>query len=142
MLVGVSNQPAAAKGTIELVQLHAVQDQVLALVAESAGVRFDGFELCLHHPDAIVDALRGPCDCRKPAPGMLLRSAAELSIELTASWMVGDTDADVAAGRAAGCATILVEHPRSAHKRTRSPEADHIVGDLAEAADLILRPTG
>jgi D-glycero-D-manno-heptose 1,7-bisphosphate phosphatase len=74
---------------------------------------------------------------------MLRDAAAALRLDLAASWMVGDTDADVAAGRAAGCATILVQHPGSAHKRTPGrPEADHEVPDLAAAADLILQPNG
>jgi D-glycero-D-manno-heptose 1,7-bisphosphate phosphatase len=142
LIVGVSNQPAAAKGTVDLSQLSAVQDRVLALLDDAAGVRFAGFRICLHHPDAIVEELRGPCDCRKPAPGMLVGVAAELSIDLAASWMVGDTDDDVTAGHAAGCATILVEHPGSAHKRSGSSSPDHVVPDLAHAADFIIGSRG
>jgi D-glycero-D-manno-heptose 1,7-bisphosphate phosphatase len=141
-LVGVSNQPAAAKATITLAQLHAVQDRVLVLLARE-GVVFDDFRLCLHHPDGVVPELSGSCDCRKPAPGMLTDAAAALHLDLAASWMVGDTDADVAAGRAAGCATILIQNAGSAHKRTPGRSgAGHEVPDLAAAADLILRPKG
>jgi D-glycero-D-manno-heptose 1,7-bisphosphate phosphatase len=141
-LIGVSNQPAAAKATITLPQLYAIHDRVTALLA-AEDVAFDDFRLCLHHPDGVVPELSGPCGCRKPAPGMLRDAAAALRLDLAASWMVGDTDADVAAGRAAGCATILVQHPGSAHKRTPGrPEADHEVPDLAAAADLILQPNG
>ena len=129
-LVGVSNQPAAAKGRISLAQLAAVQDRVLELLA-AADVRFDDFRLCLHHPDGIVAELSGPCDCRKPAPGMLRDAAAALSIDLSRSWMVGDTDADVAAGRAAGCRTILIENPDSAHKRSGAATSDAVAVDLA-----------
>jgi D-glycero-D-manno-heptose 1,7-bisphosphate phosphatase len=136
-LVGVSNQPAAAKGTIPLEQLLAVQQRVVELLrAES--VSFDGFYLCTHHPDAVVEGLRGPCDCRKPAPGMLLRAAAELGLDLAASWMIGDTDADVGAGRAAGCRTALVENPSSAHKRGGDAPADVTTADLAEAVAEIV----
>jgi D-glycero-D-manno-heptose 1,7-bisphosphate phosphatase len=137
-LVGVSNQPAAAKGTIALAELWAVQERVLTLL-EAEGVAFDGFRLCLHHPDGIVESLRGPCECRKPAPGMLWDAAASLDLDLDRSWMVGDTDSDVAAGRAAGCATILLAHPASAHKRALGgPKADHVAPDLATAAELII----
>jgi D-glycero-D-manno-heptose 1,7-bisphosphate phosphatase len=142
MLVGVSNQPAAAKGTIPLAQLYAVQDRVLALVDQAAGVHFDGFELCLHHPEGIVAELSGPCDCRKPEPGMLRTAAARLGIDLPASWMVGDTDADLAAGHAAGCATILIEHPASAHKRAGRAAPSPPAADLAGAADMILHRKG
>jgi histidinol-phosphate phosphatase family protein len=68
-LVGVSNQPAAAKGALSLDELHAIQTRVLELLS-AEGVRFDDFRLCLHHPDGVVAGLSGACDCRKPAPGM------------------------------------------------------------------------
>ena len=140
-LVGVSNQPSAAKGLITLAQLQAIQVRVLQLLdAEGAG--FDDFRLCLHHPEGVVLELSGPCDCRKPAPGMLLAAAAELSIDLGRSWMVGDTDGDVEAGRAAGCRTILVAHPHSAHKRTAQPHPDALVSDLSAAAGIILSVKG
>jgi D-glycero-D-manno-heptose 1,7-bisphosphate phosphatase len=137
-LVGISNQPAAAKGLISLAQLHEVQARVLELLSNE-GVRFDDFRLCLHHPEGVIPELAGWCDCRKPAPGMLLAAARDLGIELTASWMVGDTDGDVIAGRAAGCSTVLIEHPSSAHKRRRGGHApDAIVAGLPEAANVIL----
>jgi D-glycero-D-manno-heptose 1,7-bisphosphate phosphatase len=141
LIVGISNQPAAAKGIASLEEVHAVQARVLELVS-THGVRFDDFRLCLHHPEGIVPELKGPCACRKPAPGMLLDSAACLGIELGSSWMVGDTDADVEAGRAAGCATILILHPGSAHKRSGSADPTHSAADLAAAADFILRAKG
>jgi D-glycero-D-manno-heptose 1,7-bisphosphate phosphatase len=136
-LVGVSNQPSAAKGYVSLDEVHAVQTRVLALL-DAEGVRFDDFRLCLHHPDGVVAELSGPCGCRKPAPGMLLAAANELNINLGRSWMVGDTDGDVQAGRAAGCRTILVEHRGSAHKRTAQLRPDALVTDLAAAAGVIL----
>ena len=136
-LVGVSNQPAAAKGTIELEELLEVQGRVLELLA-AEGVTFDDFRLCLHHPEAVSADLRGPCDCRKPAPGMLLEAASELELDLASSWMIGDTDADVGAGRAAGCRTALVENPDSAHKRGGEETADLIAADLPAAAESIV----
>jgi D-glycero-D-manno-heptose 1,7-bisphosphate phosphatase len=137
LLVGISNQPAAAKGKVSLDELIATQDRVLDLLA-AEGVRFDDFKLCLHHPDGIVDGLRGPCECRKPAPGMLLEAAAELSIDLANSWMIGDTDADIGAGRNAGARTVLVEYPGSSHKRVGSFAPDVRAADLPEAVAAIL----
>ncbi len=137
LLVGVSNQPAVAKGTISLAELEAVQQCVLALLARE-GVSFDGFHLCLHHPDGVLPELTGTCKCRKPAPGMLLFAAEELGIDLTSSWMIGDTDSDVLAGAAAGCRTVLVEHPESIHKRTAETAPDAVVVSLEAAAALIL----
>ena len=137
LLVGVSNQPAAAKGKVPVAQIEAVQRRVLTLL-ETAGVEFAGFRICLHHPHGVVAGLSGPCACRKPAPGMLLDAARELDIDLAASWMIGDTDADVAAGRAAGCRTVLIEHPGSAHKRGSDTRAGLTVTTLGEASCLII----
>jgi D-glycero-D-manno-heptose 1,7-bisphosphate phosphatase len=136
-LVGVSNQPAAAKGLISLGELQAIQARVLDLLA-AEGVRFDAFKLCLHHPDGVVPDLMGECECRKPAPGMLLEAARELGVDPADSWMIGDTDGDVAAGRAAGCHTVLIEYSGSAHKRDGASDPDTIVHNLAAAATVIL----
>jgi len=131
-LVCVSNQPAAAKGEVSVAQLYAVHRRVVELLARE-GVALDASRLCLHHPQGVVPELSRSCTCRKPASGMLLDAARELELDLTNSWMVGDTDADIAAGRAAGCRTLLIHHPGSAHKRLRVERADMVVADLAQA---------
>lgn len=136
VLVGVSNQPAAAKAKISVSGVEAVQQRVLELL-EADGTWFDAFRLCLHHPEGIVPELSRSCRCRKPAPGMLLDAADQLGIVLERSWMIGDIDTDVEAGRAAGCRTVLVEHPGSAHKRG-NVTSDVSVGDLTAAAAAIL----
>ena len=137
LLVGVSNQPAAAKGTASPEQLREVQTRVLALLA-AEGARLDGFRICPHHPEGVVAELAGPCDCRKPAPGMLIDAARELDIDLERSWMIGDTDSDVLAGAAAGCHTVLIEQDASAHKRKGTARPDAVVSDLRAAAALLL----
>jgi len=137
VVVGVSNQPAAAKGTVDIKQLESVQARVLDLL-ERAGAAPDAFRLCFHHPDGVVPELTRVCDCRKPAPGMLLDAAAALDLDLNASWMIGDTDSDVAAGAAAGCRTILIENPGSAHKRSGDARPYATAIDLAAAADLVV----
>ncbi len=136
-LVCVSNQPAAAKGEISVEQLRMVHRRLIELLA-GEGARLDASRLCLHHPDGVVAALAGSCACRKPAPGMLLDAARELSLDLSSSWMVGDTDADVLAGQAAGCATALIEHPGSAHKRLHKAQPDLRAKNLADATAQLL----
>jgi D-glycero-D-manno-heptose 1,7-bisphosphate phosphatase len=135
-LVVVSNQPAAAKGTVSLDELRVVHERAVELLADR-GVELDAWHYCYHHPDGAAPGLAGPCDCRKPEPGMLLRAARELELDLTRSWMIGDSDADIEAGRRAGCRTVLVEHPGSRHRRGAGSSPDHRVGDLGEAAALI-----
>jgi D-glycero-D-manno-heptose 1,7-bisphosphate phosphatase len=132
LLVCVSNQPAAAKGRVSVSQLLAVHDRVSALLAQE-GVVLAASRLCLHHEQGVVPGLSGPCGCRKPAPGMLLDAAASLGLDLSASWMVGDTDADIQAGRAAGCRTLLIRNPASVHKRLQAIGADAVAASLAEA---------
>jgi D-glycero-D-manno-heptose 1,7-bisphosphate phosphatase len=136
-LVCVSNQPAAAKGMVSVARLLAVHERVSELVAHE-GVTLEATRLCLHHPQGIVAELAGPCGCRKPAPGMLLDAAAELGLDLHSSWMIGDTDADIAAGKAAGCRTMLIRHPRSVHKRSRVVKADVVADSLADGATKLM----
>jgi D-glycero-D-manno-heptose 1,7-bisphosphate phosphatase len=135
-LVCVSNQPAAAKGKITVQELLVVHDRVLALLA-AEGVRFDAWRLCPHHPDGVVEGLSGPCTCRKPGPGMLLDVAPALALNLDASWMLGDTDADVFAGRAAGCRTGLIAYPGTGHKRPGWAHPDLLAADLQNAVDQL-----
>jgi D-glycero-D-manno-heptose 1,7-bisphosphate phosphatase len=139
LLVGVSNQPAAAKGTVSVAQLEEVQARVVQLLG-AEGASFDAFHMCLHHPDGVVPELSGDCECRKPAPGMLLEAARQLAIDLQASWMIGDTDSDVLAGGAAGCQTVLVKHRDSVHKRNGMARPDAVVPDLDAGAALLLLP--
>jgi histidinol phosphatase-like enzyme len=78
-----------------------------------AGVAPAGCYYCLHHPDpeqVVERRYLARCDCRKPAPGLLLQAAADLELELTGCWMVGDARRDVEAGAAAGCRTVAVGH--------------------------------
>jgi D-glycero-D-manno-heptose 1,7-bisphosphate phosphatase len=102
--------------------VHARLQELLA----AAGAHLDAAYYCPHP--------LGSCDCRKPAPGMLHRAAKEHDLDLSAAVMIGDSEADVAAGRAAGTATILLRRDRHITSR----DADFVAGDLAEAVSLIL----
>ena len=137
VLVGVTNQPAAAKQTVTVDVLETVQTRVVELLA-AQGVEFDAWRICLHHPQGTDPVFGRACECRKPAPGMLLSAAEELGIDLAGSWMVGDTDADVLAGRAAGCKTLLIENAQSAHKRSGSVVPDRCAPDLVQAVSVLL----
>jgi histidinol-phosphate phosphatase family protein len=136
-LVCVSNQPAAAKGTVELQQLLRVHERVVDLLA-GEGVQLQASYLCPHHPEGIVVELSGPCDCRKPAAGMLLEAASTLGLDRDASWMLGDTDADVAAGQNAGCRTVLIEYPQSVHKRLGDVSPTLLAADLCDGVGQLI----
>lgn len=106
-LVIVTNQSVLARGLLTEAGFAAAQSSFERELAD-AGVRFDGTYHCPHHPDGVVASLAVRCGCRKPAPGLLLRAAAEHGIDLARSWMVGDQPSDVEAGRRAGCRTVLI----------------------------------
>jgi len=137
-LVCVSNQPAAAKGKVTVDELLRVHERVLGLLKRE-GVGLDAWRVCPHHPEGVVAELAGPCACRKPAAGMLVDAAKVLAVDLDASWMLGDTDADVLAGQAAGCHTGLIAYPGSAHKRAGRANPDLLAPNLQDAIGQIPR---
>jgi D-glycero-D-manno-heptose 1,7-bisphosphate phosphatase len=103
-------------------RVHARLQELLA----ADGARLDAAYYCPH--------AHGSCGCRKPSPGMLQRAAREHGFTLDAAVMIGDTETDVAAGRAAGTATVFLR----SGQQTVSHMADFVVDDLAEAVDLVL----
>ncbi len=136
----VTNQPGIAKGMltrVELDELHRVITEQLA----AGGGRLDGIYVCPHHPDGVVPPLAIACGCRKPAPGLLLRAAAELDLDLGGSYMIGDGDVDVLAGAAAGVTTFLVANLKPCLVElldARGAWPDQIVPDLPAATASIL----
>lgn len=126
LVVVITNQRCVAKGLITEQELDQLHRKMLSVLAQQ-GARVDAIYSCPHE-------LNDQCVCRKPAPGMLLRAARELSIELRQSWMVGDSAIDMEAGSAAGCGTILVQDTQ----RDTEIEAHHYVSDLHGAVNTIL----
>ena len=103
----VTNQSAVARGLIDERALSAIHARLAAQLAAD-GARLDGVYWCPHHPTEGVGELRVACGCRKPAPGLLLRAAAELGLDLARSWIVGDAARDLEAGERAGVRGVLV----------------------------------
>jgi D-glycero-D-manno-heptose 1,7-bisphosphate phosphatase len=96
----VSNQRGVARGLVTEETLNAIEREIQATLT-ARGARIEAFRYCVHHREA-------DCDCRKPRPGMLTALAEAHDIDLSESWMIGDAPSDVAAGRAAGCQTVLL----------------------------------
>lgn len=125
LLIVVTNQPDVGRGTL-------AQSVVETIHAEMCRrLPIDRVEVCYHPGQGASE-----CDCRKPKPGMLLRTAKELGIDLTQSWMVGDRWRDIDCGHAAGCRTIFIDRGYAEALRKKP---DFSAGNLAEAADIILR---
>ncbi|HEY8520959.1 MAG TPA: HAD family hydrolase [Gammaproteobacteria bacterium] len=137
-LVVVSNQSGVARGFFAEADVRAVGRRLAALFAE-LGARLDGFYWCPHHPEGAVPRYRRECACRKPRPGLLLRAAGDLGLDLRASWLVGDILDDIEAGRRAGCRTVLLDIGNETEWRVDARRLPHhVVADLAWAAGVIL----
>ena len=104
VLVVVTNQGGVARGKYGL----AAVDRVHRRVNELLGGAIDAFRACPYHPQGTVAEFRREHPWRKPAPGMILDAAETLGLDLARSWVVGDTQRDCEAGRAAGCRTVLL----------------------------------
>lgn len=137
-LIVITNQSGVARGYFPESALVAVEERVRQLL-----IKFDiylaGFYYCPHHPDGVVQSLAIACACRKPEPGLLLRSAADRDIDLARSWFIGDILNDVEAGRRAGCKTILINNGNETEWQLSPQRAPHYtVADLVEAARVIV----
>jgi D-glycero-D-manno-heptose 1,7-bisphosphate phosphatase len=106
--VVATNQSGLARGLFDEAALDAMHDHLRGLLG-ACGIALAGIYHCPHHPEGSVTHLAIDCDCRKPAPGLLLRAAADLGLDLGRSWFVGDILDDCEAGNRAGCRTILVD---------------------------------
>lgn len=138
LIVVVSNQSGVARGLFDVSRLADVERALRDLLSHE-GISLHGFYVCPHLPGGSVAEYAIACECRKPAPGLLLRAADELRIDLHRSWMVGDILDDVEAGRVAGCRTVFVDVGNET-EWVRSParEPDHVAFDLAAAVEAIL----
>jgi D-glycero-D-manno-heptose 1,7-bisphosphate phosphatase len=136
-LVVVTNQAAVAHGQIDE---HDVKKMELFIRTRllAHDLPLAGFYACPHHPDGLVESYAVHCLCRKPKPGLLLRAASDLNIDMSQSWMVGDILHDVEAGRWAGCRTVLVNNGHETEwQLTEARWPDYVAGTVLEAAQLI-----
>ena len=124
MVVLVTNQRGVARGLMSMVDVKAVNDRLIALLGEM-NAHIDAIYVCPHG--------EGECACRKPLPGLLQLAALDHpAIELSRSVMIGDSESDVAAGIAAGAATIRILDG------TEATRADAVAPDLASAVSILL----
>ncbi|MBC8035021.1 MAG: HAD family hydrolase [Chitinophagaceae bacterium] len=138
LLVVVTNQSGVARGIFTEADLVALGEAMKQLLAEQE-IPLAGFYYCPHFKEGTLEQYTKPCDCRKPAPGMLINAARDLQIDLQASWMIGDMLKDVEAGKAAGCSTILVEgSDQSGRITSTASQPSYIAASLLDAAKYIL----
>ena len=103
----ISNQSGVARGYLSEKDLEAVHSR-LRNELEREGARLDAIYYCPHHPTAGSQPYNIECDCRKPNPGMLRRGEREFGLDLSRSFIIGDSIVDIQAGDAVGATTVLV----------------------------------
>jgi D-glycero-D-manno-heptose 1,7-bisphosphate phosphatase len=140
--VVVTNQAGIARGYFSEEVMQAVHEQLVEQLKD-AGAHLDGLYVCPHHPTEGAPPFRAECDCRKPRPGLLLRAAQELGLDLSGSSMVGDKASDLLVARAVGARAVLVltgyglgewEYRRALLPLT----PDHVAADLLDAVHWVI----
>lgn len=125
VLVVATNQPDVGRGTLSQATVEAIHAKMCQLLPiDRVEVSYDS------------GSEDPPSPFRKPAPGLLLRAARELGLDLTCSWMVGDRWRDIDCGKNAGCRTVLIDYGYAERLRAKP---DFVVRNFAEAVDVILQ---
>lgn len=131
--VVVTNQPMIAKGFVTFEEVENTHKKMETLLGEQHAY-LNGIYYCPHHPvkgfDGEIKELKIDCECRKPKAGMLFRATKDLNIDLENSWMIGDSQRDIDAGKNANCRTISIK---------KDLGADYIAQDLNDAVNHILK---
>lgn len=140
-VVLITNQPVLARGEAtehDLARIHARLESELG----ASGAYLDAIYFCPHHPHSgypgEVAELKRDCDCRKPATGMILAAAHDLNIDLTRSWMIGDSTADIAMASAAGLRSILVETGEGGRDGKYLTTADYRATSIVDAVTQLI----
>ncbi|HEY2121879.1 MAG TPA: HAD family hydrolase [Candidatus Acidoferrum sp.] len=129
LVIVVTNQRCIAKDLLTLAGLDEIHKNMTSELA-SKNARLDAIYFCPHGSDQ-------SCTCRKPAPGMLITASKEHNLDLGNSWMIGDTDTDIAAGRNAGCKTIqITENTEEAAASTANLTASSLLAAVKRILPL------
>jgi D-glycero-D-manno-heptose 1,7-bisphosphate phosphatase len=134
LAIVATNQPVIARGEVTFDELAEIHNKMETLLGHE-GAYLDGIYFCPHHPhkgfEGEVPELKFECECRKPKAGMLSKAAEDFNIDLSQSWMIGDGENDILAGKAAGCRTALIGN--------ESFGQDITAETLSEAVKLIMK---
>ncbi|MCC8051465.1 MAG: D-glycero-beta-D-manno-heptose 1,7-bisphosphate 7-phosphatase [Clostridiales bacterium] len=133
LTIVVTNQPVVARGEVSFDELEEIHNKMETLLGLE-GAYLDGIYYCPHHPvggfEGEIKELKVDCDCRKPKSGMLLKAAEDFNIDLSQSWMVGDSENDIKAGNNARCRTALLVGEGTDSKRGADFGQDAIAESL------------
>ena len=135
----ITNQSVIARNMCTLEELNVIHKKMETELGNQRS-KIDALYFCPHHPDKGFPEERTEykidCECRKPKPGMLLQAAKDFNIDLSASYMIGDSSRDILAGYNAGCITIGVRTGYGIRKTERKP--DYMFQDMKDAVDFII----
>lgn len=138
LVIVVTNQAGIAYGYYKEEDAIAFNKAMTEKLAEEGG-RIDDIYFCPHHIEAKIEKYRIACDCRKPEPGMLLKAKKEHNIDMKESYMVGDSNKDIEAGKRAGCKTILLKTGSgSGDADNNQVDCDYVADSLLNAVEHIL----
>jgi histidinol-phosphate phosphatase family protein len=139
-VVIVTNQPVVARGETDLAEMRRIHGKLQSLLGQH-GAFVDAIYTCPHHPDkgfpGEVEALKMPCECRKPGTRLILDAQRDLNIDLGRSWFIGDSTGDILTARRAGLRSILLETGEAGRDDRYDVIPDFIMRDLATAANFI-----
>ena len=138
----ITNQSGVARGLFDEALVEKVHG-ILLRSLEERGARLDGIYFCPHHPGEGSAPFRRECDCRKPRPGMIRRAAREHDLDLSGSYVIGDSVLDIETARNAGATGVLVltgygKGDLEFRMKQRGVEPAYVAADLLEAVDWIL----
>lgn len=137
--VVTTNQSVVARNLTSIEGLGEIHKKMETELGQQHA-KLDDIRYCPHHPDKGYPGenplYKIECHCRKPKPGMHTDAAEKFNIDLSQSWMIGDSERDTGAGRAAGCTTVGVKTGHGHKKAAEMP--DYFFSDLQEAVDFII----
>jgi histidinol-phosphate phosphatase family protein len=141
--VVVTNQPVIAKGFCDEAELQKVHNKLESLLGREHAF-IDRIYFCPHHPEKGFPGerpeLKIECDCRKPKTGMIQKAVAELNIDLSQSWLIGDTTTDLQTAKNAGLKSILVRTGAAGRDGKFDAMPDFIFDALDDAVKFLLKP--
>jgi len=141
-LIVVTNQSAVAHGIVTEKVLGEIHDRLKQLLVDKNAF-LDRIYYCPYHPEGVVPKYCKESNSRKPSPGMLLKAADEMDIDLGQSWCVGNSSRDIEAGLRAGCKTILIDMPPTHQRQPASSlslagvNPDYKAVNIKEAVNIV-----
>ena len=142
LAIVITNQPSVARGLCQIKDIETVHKKMSTLLGKE-GAYLDDVYFCPHHPDKGYPeenpAYKISCECRKPKTGLIQKAVEQYHIDLSSSWMVGDTTVDIQTGKNAGLHTALVLTGEAGNDKKYDVAPDLVCKDLREAVEMILK---